>query len=90
MNWNPWKRIRELELALADRDARLEVAYEAQDDAEGRAWDRAARHWQYQLERESQEKMRYLSQLSQISGLQMPPKIIIPSDIGQMARGRGE
>lgn len=67
MIWNPWKRIRELELALADRDARLDVAYEQLEDAEGRAWDRAARHWQYQLERSRETEKAAMLQLSQIA-----------------------
>lgn len=80
--YNPWRIIRELRAQVAHLEGRLDEVSERAEEAEGRAFYRAARHWQFEYEREREAKMAAIQQMSQLANL-TPIAHFVPKDAFQ-------
>lgn len=80
-NWNPWK----LRERIAYLEGRLDEVTERAEDAEARAFDRAARYYQFQLERSRDAEKAALAHVMQMTSLTVSPAFIVPDAFGKDA-----
>lgn len=77
--WNPWK----LRERIAYLEGRLDEVTERAEDAEARAFDRAAHYYQFQLERSRETEKAALAHVMQTAILNAGPAFIAPDVFGK-------
>ena len=77
--WNPWK----LRERIAYLEGRLDEVAERAEDAEARAFDRAARYYQFQLERSRDAERAAMANAMQMASLTVSPAFTALGDFGK-------
>lgn len=78
-NWNPWK----LRERIAYLEGRIDEISERAEDAEARAFDRAARYYQFQLERSRETERAAMAHVMQMASLTVNPAFTVPEVFGK-------